>query len=148
MKKQHVIVFLIALYASVGLATDISTKDKKVIVKKEVKKNKIKKQKLVQKKQEVTPFQLAQNISTIINFLIRHKDEMTDVEPILIKRRDATIDLCKAEGYCILKMANACFATREGEDILALINWSNIHPFLDKDMYSDGLKQVINLNIK
>ncbi len=146
-KKQYVIVFLTALFFDVGAMSNVSKKNEKIKTGEKVRKKKIKKQKVVQKKQEITPYQLAQNISVIVNFLIKHKDDMTDVEPLLRKRRDASVDLCRAEGYCVLTMADACFPSKKGQDILALINWSNIHPFLGKDVYSDGIKKFIDLNI-
>jgi hypothetical protein len=144
MKKQYGIVFLVALYANTGGANENSEKDKIVITKKEVHKKKIKKQKIVQKKQEITPYQLAQNISAAINFLIKHKDEMSDLEPLLRKRRDVAVDIYRAEGYCVLSMAAACFP----QDIQPLINWNNMHPFLGKDVYSDGIKNFIDINSK
>lgn len=147
MKKQYVIIFLIALFFDVGAMGDAPKRNEKIITREKVQKKKIKKQKVAKKKQEITPYQLAQNISIIINFLIKHKEDMTDVEPLLRKRRDASVDLCRAEGYCVLTMADACFPSKKGQDILALINWSNIHPFLGKDVYSDGIKKFIDLNI-
>lgn len=148
MKKQYGMVFLLALYVGAYGSTDSGGKDKKEIVKKEVKKKKIKKQKVVQKKQEVTPYQLAKNISEIIDFLIKNKDHMNDLEPLLRKRRSAAIDLYRAEGHCVLTMADACFPSKKGQDIFALINWSNIHPLLGKDVYADGIEKLIELNNK
>jgi len=146
MKKQYGMFFLLALYVGVCGATDNTGQDKKGIVKKEGQKKKIKKTKSSSKKQEVTPYQLAKNISEIINFLIKHKDDMNDTEPLLRKRRNAVVDLYRAEGYCVLTMADACFPSKKGQDIFALINWSNIHPLLGKDIYVDGLKKFIDLN--
>ena len=147
MKKQYAIIFLTALFFDVGAMSDAPKRNEKIITREKVQKKKIKKQKVAKKKQEITPYQLAQNISIIINFLIKHKEDMTDVEPLLRKRRAAAIDLYRAEGYCVLTMADACFPSRKGQDIFALINWNKIHPLLGKDVYSDGVKKLIDLNI-
>lgn len=150
--NSYGIVFLVALYANFSLAAD-GVKDEKIVLTKDVKKKKIKKQKLVQRKQEITPYQLAKNISMAINFLIKNKDYMVDNESILVERRKVALDLYRAEGYCVLTMADACFPLRikkgkKTEDIFALINWSNIHPLLGKDVYSEGVKKFIDLNFK
>ncbi len=145
MKKQYGIMFLIALFFDSGARGDAPQKDKKTMVGKAQKK-KAKKAQLAKQK-EITPYELAQNISIAINYLIKHKDEMTDVEPLLRKRRDISVDIYRAEGYCVLTMADACFPSKKGKDIFALMNWSNIHPLLGKDTYSDGVKKFIDLNM-
>ena len=146
MRKQYGIVFLMALFFDTGAIGDVLKKDEKVIVKEKAQKKKTKKVKSVQKKQTITVYQLAKNISIAINFLIKHKDEMTDLEPLLRKRRDMSVNLYRAEAYCVLAMADACFFAKKGQDLSALMNWNNLDPFLHEDVYSEGIKKFINLN--
>jgi hypothetical protein len=166
MKKQCGIILGIVLWGSIltgsvqkeekegGVSntlarTDSKTKKqtKKASPSKKDTKRKTNKRKTASSHSKITPYHIAKNISVAINFLIDHKDYMTDVEPLLVKRRNAALDLYRAEGYCILTMAHACFQARKDEDISKLLNWGNIHPLLGKDTYSDGIKKFINLNL-
>ncbi len=148
MKKLYGMFFLVTLFCNATVEVSLSKKDRKITAQKNIQKKKIKKSQSIKKKQEATPYRLAQNISIIINFLIKNKDYITDLEPLLRQRREAALDVYRAEGYCILTMADACFPARKGEDILTLINWSNIHPLLGKDVYADGIKKLAELNAR
>lgn len=145
MKRCYGIVFL--LIVSTLSNNAVNSSKEKPLVKKENLKKKTVKHKAVPKKTVITPYEVAKNISIAVNFLINHKDYMSDIEPLLVKRRKIALDIYRAEAFCILTMADACFPARKNQEISKLLNWGEIHPLLGKDVYSDGVKKMINVNL-
>lgn len=105
------------------------------------------KDKKVKKKKEITPYEVAQNISAAINWLSDEKNNrvMIDAEPKIIKRRKIAIRMYKAEAFCLITIAESVFPSTREKNISKLLNWPDLHPLLGKDVYGE-LQKFADIN--
>ncbi len=146
-KKLSKLLLLLVVFSCEGagiqkqheaLQTTEKKGQKKEGVKKKEKKGTVKEK----KKKEITPYEVAENISKAINWISNPTNSfaMADAEPKILKRRKIALNLYKAEAFCLLTLADYIFASTRGKNIRTLLNWPDIHPLLGKDTYAEVQK--------
>jgi|GEM_PF-2789412 len=96
---------------------------------------------------EITPYDVAINISLAVNWLTDPTNEffLTDAEPLIVRQRKVASNIYKAEGFCLITIADHLFPSTREKNFSKLLNWPDLHPLLGKDVYEE-LQKFADIN--